>query len=391
MPEKYRRKSSAAGVSSARNSGARVSGAGGSDAEGSDDVVDRVVQHLQVKRLQGLAICIVLLLSSTLVSCNRQAHPPPVFELRPGSEVGQTAANTTRYLSTHLPGRSVGTAAEAETVAFLSQQLRALSYDPSLQPFTYEWNGKTLTSYNIIAERPGSSGQQILIGAHYDNAPTDESRQLEGTNDNASGVGVALELAQRLPQRPTHSVKFILFGAEEIGKLGSEFYAASLTAEDVNNSLVMLNLDSLIVGDKLYFNGGRGAVETPDWFRYRDMALKIAQDNGIAAETNPGLNPRYPKGTGCCSDSESFDWLMPVLVAEATNWDLGEQDGYTQTANPQVPDGKTWHDPARDNLKFTNQVFPGAIESRTHDFVLILSQLLEQLAGPSEPSASQSP
>ncbi len=56
----------------------------------------------------------------------------------------------------------------------------------------------------------------------------------------------------------------------------------------------MINLDNLVVGDKLYFNSGR---RTPASVRKltRDRALAIARSKGIVAATNPGLNPAYPK------------------------------------------------------------------------------------------------
>ncbi|GAB3991264.1 hypothetical protein GCM10029978_119710 [Actinoallomurus acanthiterrae] len=54
------------------------------------------------------------------------------------------------------------------------------------------------------------------------------------------------------------------------------------------NTLLVINLDNLIVGDKLYFNSG---VKTPEAVRKltRDRALAIARSHGIAATTNPGF------------------------------------------------------------------------------------------------------
>lgn len=299
--------------------------------------------------------------------------------------IGATAAQETYYLSEFLAGRSIGTAKEAETVAYLTDRLTSFGYTPVLQPFTYTFRGQELTSYNIIAERPGTSGKQVIVGAHYDTAPSRlgssplDRSGLEGTNDNASGVGVLLELAERLDPDRNVGVKFVLFGAEEIGLIGSEFHAQSLSPEEVKNTAVMVNLDSLVVGDKMYFHAGRDAAEKPSWFKYRNLALEIAAELGIAAETNPGLNPDYPAGTGCCSDLESYDALMPVLAVEATNWDIGDLDGYTQTSNPNVPDGATWHDPATDNREFINAIFPGLIEERTRDYTLILDTFLARV------------
>ncbi|NJM97712.1 MAG: M20/M25/M40 family metallo-hydrolase [Phormidesmis sp. RL_2_1] len=301
---------------------------------------------------------------------------------------GDTAVKTINYLSENLEGRSVGTPKEAETVDYLVKQLKGFDYEPTLQPFDYTFRNQNLTSYNIVAQRLGTSGKQILLGAHYDNAPSNSTldrSKLEGTNDNASGVGVLLELAERLEAKTTHTIKFIFFGAEEIGLVGSEYYANSLSPKEIANTLLMVNLDSLIFGDKMYFNAGRGATDNPSWFRYRDLALTIAAENGIAAESNPGFNSAYPKGTGCCSDLESFDLIMPVLAAEATNWDIGEKDGYTQTTNPNVPGGFTWHDPATDNRKFINTVFPGLIEERARNYTLVFDQFIDEVNKQSVP------
>ena len=310
----------------------------------------------------------------------------PVFFALPAEaasmEFGETAVETINYLSENLAGRSVGTAQEAKTVDYLVDQLKGFDYTPALQAVDYEFRGESLTSYNVIAQRPGTSGKQILLGAHYDTAPSSptlDRTNLEGTNDNASGVGVLLELAQRLEAETKHTVEFIFFGAEEIGLVGSEFYANSLSPQEIDNTLLMVNLDSVVFGDKMYFNAGRGATDNPDWFKYRDLALEIAEEKGIAADTNPGLNPNYPAGTGCCSDLESFDQIMPVLAAEATNWEIGEDDGYTQTSNPQVPGGATWHDPATDNREFINDVFPGLIEERTRNYTLIFDEFIDRV------------
>lgn len=58
----------------------------------------------------------------------------------------------------------------------------------------------------------------------------------------------------------------------------------------------------------------------------RDRALAIARSHGVYAASNPGGNPNYPRGTGCCNDGEVFDKAgIPVLYVEATNWALGKK------------------------------------------------------------------
>ncbi|NJN58128.1 MAG: PEP-CTERM sorting domain-containing protein [Leptolyngbyaceae cyanobacterium SL_5_9] len=294
---------------------------------------------------------------------------------------GATALEETRYLSLNLAGRSIGSEKGEETVTYLNQRLQDFGYEPTEQPFSFERAGETYDEVNIIAERSGTSGKQVIIGAHYDTAPSSatlDRSNLQGTNDNSSGVGVLLELAQRVSayEDIRHSFKFILFGAEEVGLIGAEYYVENMSEDEIDNTIVMINLDSLIFGDKLYLNAGPSAANRSSLGRYRDIALEIAQELGIAAETNPGLNPAYPAGTGCCSDLEAFDPVVPVLAAEATNWEIGDLDGYTQTSDPRVPDGRTWHDPATDNLEFIEEIFPGLIEERTRDYTLIFDTFL---------------
>jgi hypothetical protein len=70
---------------------------------------------------------------------------------------------------------------------------------------------------------------------------------------------------------------------------------------------------------------------------------------------------------------------VPVLAAEATNWDIGDLDGYTQTSDPRVPNGYTWHDPATDNVEFIEAIFPGLIERRTRDYSQIFDTFLSRV------------
>ena len=48
---------------------------------------------------------------------------------------------------------------------------------------------------------------------------------------------------------------------------------------------------------------------------------------------------------------------IPILYIEATNWELGDLDGYTQTDNPAIPGGSTWHDPKEDNEAVLTNAF----------------------------------
>lgn len=307
----------------------------------------------------------------------------PFIGTIPAFGYGETATEIIKELSINHKARMSGTEKEKATAEYLTDLFDSYGLKVSEQPFSYELNGETFNSQNIIAEKAGTSGKQIILGAHYDTRPSSPSldrSQLQGTNDNASGVGLIMELGEVINSIDTqHTIKFIAFGAEEVGLKGSAYHADNMSQTEINNTLFMANFDSIVFGDQMYFHAGKPAAERPEWGWVRDKALDIAKDLDIEVLTNPGLNSEYPKGTGCCSDQESFEEKMPVLVAEATNWFIGDLDGYTQTSNPIVPGGATWHDPVYDSLEFIEENFPGVIEERTENYSQIMQVLIKEV------------
>jgi hypothetical protein len=87
--------------------------------------------------------------------------------------------------------------------------------------------------YNVIATIEGTENPDSLcvIGAHYDDilSSGDPFTEGRGANDNASGVAGVLEIARVMKNNdypPETTIKFIAFGAEELGLLGSSDFAA---------------------------------------------------------------------------------------------------------------------------------------------------------------------
>jgi Zn-dependent M28 family amino/carboxypeptidase len=107
------------------------------------------------------------------------------------------------------------------------------------------------TSQNVVATLPGSSDRVIVLGGHYDSVPAGP-----GANDNASGTATALELARVLRERPLpFTVRIVLFGAEEIGLVGSRAYVQALSPAERERTVAMLNFDMVGVGDRLTVSG----------------------------------------------------------------------------------------------------------------------------------------
>ncbi|MGE5632022.1 MAG: M20/M25/M40 family metallo-hydrolase [Caulobacteraceae bacterium] len=251
-------------------------------------------------------------------------------------------------------------------------------YDVEIQPFSAELRDKNdkVTDYvysaNVIAVKTGLSGKQIIVGAHYDSVDVKGSK---GADDNSSGVAIMLEAAERLANMDTpYTIKFIAFGAEELGLKGSEYYVSQMNEEEIKNTVMMVNLDSCAVGDNMYVYGDEGEK---GWGR--ELALSIARENGLNLQTNPGLNSDYPKGTaGDWSDHAPFKSAgIPYTYFEATNWELGELDGYTQVALEYGDNGEIWHT-KYDNMEYIEETFPGRISERLSTFSQVLTKLLLQ-------------
>ena len=324
-----------------------------------------------------------------------------------GAEPGVLAAKEARHIAATFPGRMAGTPKEDATAKYLADRLLAMGYQPRLERFQtgyeFRWENKpdrvhdyrTLISTNVIAERRGTSGKQVIVGAHFDSRiPTSEldlernigGPKLEGLDDNASGTGVLLELAEAFREVvPTHTIVFVAFGAEEIGLHGAHEIVNRMTPEQRANTLWMVNIDSIITGDRLYFHAGpQTYAKDPKAGHARDRALAIAAGLGITATTNPGLNEGFPKGTGCCSDQAAFDAAgIPVVNLEATNWELGDKDGYQQTSKSKAfPTGYSWHLVDIDNRAHLEASLPaGRVDERTRDAIRILVPLVRELSG----------
>ncbi len=99
-------------------------------------------------------------------------------------------------------------------------------------------------SCNVVGELTGTQKPEeiIVVGGHYDSHDLCTS-----ANDNAAGLTVVLETARLLAAHRQHlarTVRFIAFGCEEIGLIGSHEYVAA-HRDEMPNIRVMFNSDCL--------------------------------------------------------------------------------------------------------------------------------------------------
>lgn len=100
------------------------------------------------------------------------------------------------------------------------------------------------TTSNVIAETAGGRTDRVVVaGAHLDSVPGTISM-----NDNGSGSAALLEIAEQfaaLDIEPRNQVRFIWFGAEEFGLLGSEYYVSQLSKRDIKDIALNINVDMI--------------------------------------------------------------------------------------------------------------------------------------------------
>lgn len=93
-----------------------------------------------------------------------------------------------------------------------------------------------INSFNIIGKIPGSdpklSNEYVVHSAHLDHVGIGPAVQgdsiYNGAHDNASGVASLLQIAKiyhNMPQKPKRSILVVMVTAEEMGDLGSGYFA----------------------------------------------------------------------------------------------------------------------------------------------------------------------
>ncbi len=186
--------------------------------------------------------------------------------------------------------------------------------------------GKTATMKNATEHHPEGIGsnviglleggdpvlgrQVIIVGAHLDHLGMND-QLMPGANDNASGSAVLLGAAEAIaacgiPLRRT--VVFILFGAEEQGVKGSEYYVAHPV---VPNDRVkgFINLESVGRGENLVAGGGKNY---PGLFEFLDSSNRRYVHRKLIATFSANLaRPRQ--------DAAHFMWANIPTISFGTS------------------------------------------------------------------------
>jgi hypothetical protein len=128
------------------------------------------------------------------------------------------------------------------------------------------------TVHNVAGFLPGTTGEYVIVGAHYDHlglgeqfsmAPSMAGTIHPGADDNASGTAGIIELARWFSKQPQHKrgMLFLGFAGEELGLLGSSYYV-NHPPLPLDQAVAMINLDMIgrVRDSKVYIGGvGTGA------------------------------------------------------------------------------------------------------------------------------------
>ncbi|MEA2387205.1 MAG: hypothetical protein QOJ22_1379 [Thermoleophilaceae bacterium] len=167
---------------------------------------------------------------------------------------------------------------------------------------------ETRETYNVIADSPkGDPNQTVVVGAHLDSVIAGP-----GINDDGSGTSTDLEVARQLQKlRGGHTrnrVRFIFFGAEEEGLLGSQAYVASQTPEQLAQMKWMLDFDMLA---------------SPNFVRF------VYDGDGSS------LGSAGPEGSGAIEAVFNDFWNSRGLATEPTAFDgRSDYDSFTAVGIP---------------------------------------------------------
>ncbi len=210
-------------------------------------------------------------------------------------------------LAVEIGPRPAGSGAESEAAAYIEAAFAGCGYEDIVEQAFPSVDGQV--SRNIYVRDRGTHPEWVVIvGAHYDTAGGTGS---PGANDNASGVGVMLELARvfrEVENIPTFL--FVAFASEEIPEgydedevgCGSDYMAEHL--EGIYGEVIgMVNLDMVGVGESLDVNTLGEAPPVLAWL-FATLAGVIGVR--VTVVEDPGW-----------SDNEAFEELgIPSLFIE---------------------------------------------------------------------------
>ena len=224
-------------------------------------------------------------------------------------------------------------------------------------------------SQNVIFTVPGQSEQTIIVGAHYD------GMKWPGGNDNASGTALLLESAYNMrTQDNYYTIEYVFFGAEELGYLGSRYYYDSLSEQQRDNIVMMVNADALLSGDFLMYGAGHLYTDTVIENHISQQIYEISRNLNNVYDIDITL---HVDALEIGSDHRVFlennhtvIYLLSVLLIP----ELGEHI-YLGSYNDSYITWRSWHSP-EDCIHYISKAWPGMAETNMWSLSFFLETIL---------------
>jgi aminopeptidase YwaD len=196
------------------------------------------------------------------------AAPSPPPAVSPGDLDRTRAVQAVRFLAGRIGPRHATSPAYARAANWLARELADAGYRVRRQRFRApagtSWGVPVRggPTQNVLADPPGFEPTEphLVVGAHLDTVPV-----APGAEDNASGVGVLLAVADAVADRSTRlPVRFVVFGAEEPRgptdddhHYGSRAYVSRMAGPQREALRAMVSLDRVGVGGSVPVGSAR--------------------------------------------------------------------------------------------------------------------------------------
>jgi Zn-dependent M28 family amino/carboxypeptidase len=156
--------------------------------------------------------------------------------------------------------------------------------------FNVSTTTEEVTQHNLIADSKwGDDERTIVVGGHLDSV-----EEGPGINDNGSGTGSILEIAEqiaKLKNKPRNQIRFAFWGAEEAGLIGSSEYVAQLIdSGEIDDIEANLNFDMLASPNFVRFvydgdnSTGEGDEGPPGSAEIEQVFLDYFERKGLPVE-----------------------------------------------------------------------------------------------------------
>jgi len=344
----------------------------------------RQIKEIPLKEI--LAITILLIIAACVRDPDKASVEPEPLYTASNAPHGYFAVQYIRFISDKLYGRKPFSYREQEAAVWLVDELLAMGHpweyihvqefpvDTGEHWWTLNNDSKWMSDYplrltqlsqNIIVTVPGQSERIIIAGAHYDSYPT------PGASDNASGISLLLESAQRiLSMENYYTIVYVFFGSEEVGLVGSSHFISSLTKEQADNIVLMISADDLLEGPNLFYGAATETEGKPDENALTRKIDAIALELDLGFIANPDLAfmqsdqlPFLMRGHTVLT----FEGLFRTEYLRVPGYFIKDDYMYMRTV------GHT----SSDCFHQIEASWPGLIETNLRAFSIFLEKLLE--------------